>query len=120
MDLETNLINVFRVYADATDGKFPQRFDDWAEYGKAVGAKSQGGKLDPATMQKRAGVGAVTALLSNKKSGEDYAYTGKDAKLGDKDKIVFWHRDKAKNTYRAIFADLTARNVSAEEVQKNR
>ena len=120
LDLEANVINVLQVYADATDGKFPERLNDWAAYGKALAAKSKGGKLDPAAMQKVAGVGAISALLSNKKAGEDYAYNGKDAKLGEKDKIIFWHRDKAKGTYRAIFGDLTARDVPAEEIQKNR
>jgi outer membrane lipoprotein-sorting protein len=120
MNLEANLINVFRVYADANGGTFPERFDDWSAYAKAVATKSQNGKLDPEAMKNVAGIGTVTALLSNKKAGEDYAYSGKEAKLGEKDKLIFWYRDKEKGTYRAIFADLTARDVPAEEVQSSK
>jgi hypothetical protein len=120
MDLETNLINAFRAYADANGEKFPERFDDWSAYTKAITARSANGKLDPEAMKNVVAVGAVAGLLSSKTKGEDYAYLGKDARLGDKDKLIFWYRDQEKGTYRAIFADLTARDASVEEVQKNR
>ena len=35
-------------------------------------------------------------------------------------KIVFWHRDKTKGTYRAVFADLSVKDVSAEQVKQVR
>lgn len=115
-DLETNLINLFQVYANATAGTFPDRFDDWGAYAKAVSAKVKG-EIDPETLQKVSGVGAVTALLAGKKAGEDYGYTGKGARLNEVNRIVFWHRDKTRGTYRAIFADLTAKEVSAERIR---
>ena len=117
MDLEANLINLLQVYTASSDGAFPEKFDDWGAYAKAVSAKVKG-EIDPATLQKVSGVGAVTALLSGKKAGEDYGYTGKGARLNEADRIVFWHRDKAKGTYRAIFADLTAKDVPAERVSE--
>jgi outer membrane lipoprotein-sorting protein len=118
-DLEQNVINLLGAYTKLTGGTFPEKLDDWAAYGKAM---SNGGKAkpDPATIQAFSGAGAITALLTDKKVGEDFAYSAKDAKLGDKDKVVFWHRDKAKGTYRAVFADLTAREVPAEEIPKSK
>ena len=119
LDLEQNVINVLGAYAKLTGGTFPEKLDDWAAYGKAM-AKGGQAKPDPGMIQALSGAGAITALLTDKKVGEDYAYTGKDAKLGDKDKVVFWHQDKAKGTYRAVYADLTAKDVTAEDVGKAR
>ena len=119
LDLEQNVINVLGAYAKLTGGTFPEKLDDWAAYGKAM-AKGGQAEPDPGMIQALSGAGAITALLTDKKVGEDYAYTGKDAKLGDKDNVVFWHRDKAKGTYRAVFADLTAKEVSADRVTKTR
>jgi hypothetical protein len=116
LDLEANVINLLRAYAKVTDGAFPEKLDDWAAYGKALA--SGNAKPDEATIQALSGAGAITAILSSRKPGEDYGYTGKGAKPGDKDAIVFWHRDKAAGTYRAVFADLTAKAVTAEEVKK--
>ncbi|MGB7158555.1 MAG: hypothetical protein WBD40_10850 [Tepidisphaeraceae bacterium] len=118
IDLEANVINLMRAYASTTGGTFPEKLDDWAAYGKALSTGKA--KPDPGTLQALSGAGAITALLTGKKPGEDYAYTGRDAKLGDKDKIIFWHRDKAKGTYRAIYADLTAKDVTAEQILKTR
>jgi hypothetical protein len=117
IDVEANVNNLMRSYTKASGGAFPEKLNDWSAYSKLV-APGKGNIDDARTMGSAAG--ALTAGLSSSKPGEDYAYTGKDARLGEKDTIIFWHRDKSKGTYRAIFGDLTARDVSAEEIPKNR
>ena len=69
-------------------------------------------------MQKMTSIGALAGLLATRKAGEDYAYLGKGAILGEKDLIVFWHRDKAKGTYRAVYGDLTPRDVLADVIPR--
>ena len=118
MDLEANVINLLRAYTKATGGVFPDKLDDWAAYGKAITSGKE--QVDEAAFRALSGAGTITALLSSRKSGVDYAYAGKDVKLGEQGTIVFWHRDPAKGTYRAVYADLAAKDVSAEQVMKLR
>jgi len=113
LDLEANVVNVMRAYTKAMGGAFPEKLDDWAAYGKAMTAGKE--KVDDASMQALAGAGTISAILFSRKPGEDYGYTGKGIKLGDAKAIVFWYRDKAKGTYRAVYGDLTAKDVTADE-----
>jgi outer membrane lipoprotein-sorting protein len=113
MDLEANVLTLLQAYTKASGGAFPEKLNNWGAYSKALSENK--GNVDDARHAASA-VGVVTAMLSTSKEGEDYAYTGKDAKLGDAKTIVFWHRDKTKKTYRAIYADLTAKDVTAADL----
>ena len=108
-----DVINLLREYTKATGGSFPVRLDDWQAYAKAFTGKR---KTDWAALHAMSRAGAIGTTLSKGKSGVDYAYTGKGVELGEKDTIVFWHRDEAKGTYRAVYADLTVRDVAAADL----
>jgi len=46
----------------------------------------------------------------------DYGYKADGVKLGDANKIIFWYKPKDKQTYRALFGDLHAADVSADQL----
>ena len=39
-----------------------------------------------------------------------------DAKVGDKNKIIFWYRVEATDSYRAIFGDLRIEDIKPEQI----
>jgi hypothetical protein len=45
----------------------------------------------------------------------NWGYHGDDAKLGDKDKLIFWYHDPKTQKYRGVFGDLEARDLSKKE-----
>lgn len=49
----------------------------------------------------------------------DWHYTGKDVKLNTPDKPIFWlRRNKASTTYHVLYADLSVKEVAAEDAPK--
>ena len=46
----------------------------------------------------------------------DYGYKPEGVKLGDADKVLFWYKPKGKETYRALFGDLHAADVTADQL----
>jgi hypothetical protein len=46
----------------------------------------------------------------------NYGYLGADAKLGEKDKIIFWYRLPQSESYRAIFGDLRSEEITREQI----
>src|SRR5262249_35260950 len=49
------------------------------------------------------------------KSGVDYAYYP-GRKLGEKDRIVFWHKDKQSGEYTAVYGDLRAEKIDKDKL----
>jgi outer membrane lipoprotein-sorting protein len=47
---------------------------------------------------------------------DSFRYIGKGAKLGDKERIVCWYKLKGSNTYRAVYGDLSVRDVALEDL----
>jgi hypothetical protein len=45
-----------------------------------------------------------------------FQYLGKGVKLGDKERIVCWYKLKGSNTYRAVYGDLSVRDVALEDL----
>jgi hypothetical protein len=115
MDLEENVLTYLRAYAEANEGKFPEKIGDMAEAVKGLKITGDAqGKPDAQTMKVMASVGFIMGTMFSKEKGVDYDYTPGEVKLGDADKIVFWHFDKAKGKYRAVYGDLGAKDVTAD------
>jgi outer membrane lipoprotein-sorting protein len=92
-------------YAEVTDGSLPAKLNDWSAFNK-VAKKDPKGRLDR--------IGALSGRLSQL---DDYGYTGKGVKLGEKDKIVFWYRsDSNTPTYRALYGDLRVADVTRDKL----
>lgn len=47
---------------------------------------------------------------------KSFRYLGKGVKLGNKDRIVCWYKLKGSNTYRAVYGDLSVKDVGLEEL----
>ncbi len=45
-----------------------------------------------------------------------FRYLGKGVKLGDKDRIVCWYRPKGAKAYRAVYGDLSIKDVAPEDL----
>ncbi len=74
------------------------------------------GNPRPEMMKVMGAVGAMMGSTFALQKGTDYDYTPGDAKLGDKDKIVFWCHGKEKGTYRAVYGDLSVKDATAGEL----
>ena len=60
-------------------------------------------------------VGALLPFLMSLPK-EDWDYLGNGLKLGEKDKIVFWHKDQMSKKYRAVYGDLTAKEIDPADL----
>ena len=63
-----------------------------------------------------ANLGASLPFLVSMRK-DNYAYLGKGKTVDQKDAIVFWYK-KADGTYRAIYGDLSAKDIKAENLPK--
>jgi outer membrane lipoprotein-sorting protein len=117
-DGEKNLIEALRGFAERAQGRFPKRIDQWNEFAAlAKGDPKNHGELDEATTQWMSYVGATTPFLASLPK-EEHAYLGSGARLNDKNKIIFWYQNPDTKTYRAIYADLTAKDADRATLPK--
>lgn len=61
-------------------------------------------------------MGAVAGVLYNLSPEQDWHYTGKDVKRDTPNRPIFWYRLKKDDPYEVIYADLTIKEVSPEDV----
>jgi hypothetical protein len=115
---EESITTLLRTYAEASDGAFPPRFDDWAAYGKVVRAKN-GGAAPPNEQVIRFAQAAAIASAYTATLEDGYGYRPEGVKLGDADKVLFWYRPNGSATYRAIFGDLHAADLPPDRVPKH-
>jgi hypothetical protein len=52
------------------------------------------------------------------KPENDAHYAGKGVKLGTPDRPIFWYKPTGSEKYRVIYADLSVKEASADEVKK--
>jgi outer membrane lipoprotein-sorting protein len=116
---EDHVIAVLRKYAEMSDGAFPPKIDDWSTFTKLVGNKAEKAAAKPSEkeMELLGHVGALTPFLMSMPK-DHWAYLGEGVKLGDKDRIVFWYLDGKSKTYRAVYGDLSAREIAAADLPK--
>jgi hypothetical protein len=113
-ELDAQIARLLKDCAEARgDGTFPASITDWSALIKKV---VQDKPNDPKALNEiMTHVGVVTGMLYALPNG--YGYAGKDVKLGDKDKIIFWHRPaKDATTVKAIFGDLRIEDVPVEKL----
>jgi hypothetical protein len=115
---EDHVIAVLRKYAEMSGGTFPAKIDDWSVFTKLIGNKAEkAAQPNEKEMELMGHVGALTPfLMTLPKDG--WAYLGDGVKLGDKDRIVFWYLDSKTNKYRAVYGDLSAREIAAADLPK--
>ena len=115
VNAEQAFTNLLRLYAEGTDGSFPAKPDDWQAYGKAFSKEKPTGPDDPKMVQRVQAVASSVGFFQFELSGK-FGYKPDGVKLGDAGKVLFWYRKKAQETYRAIFGDLHAEDVTADRL----
>lgn len=58
----------------------------------------------------------ITKFLDDHAMPESFRYVGSGIKLGEKDRLVGWYKLKATKSLRAIYGDLTVRNINESEL----
>jgi outer membrane lipoprotein-sorting protein len=111
---EMAVAKLLQTYAEKSGGSFPTRLDDWSAYDKQFQKIGIKGATDPAMIRLVNIVVRVQLFILERKG--DYGYKADGVKLGDATKIIFWYKPKDKPTYRALFGDLHAADVTADEL----
>jgi len=112
---EDHVVAALKGYAERTGGKFPKTLEDWSAFVTRIDTKKA--KPDPDDISFMAHVGAIAGwAFTLPKDG--WAYLGENVKFGEKDKIVFWYQDPKTKGYRAIYGDLSVKDVSEADVPR--
>jgi hypothetical protein len=125
VNLEKDLIEMFRCYSELSDGSFPPKLDTEVSL--------------PLMMEKRSFTSPERPHKSNAKEDQEIAetltkllrgltfigllpkeadahYTGKFVTLGGADTPIFWYRPKDSKTYRVIYADLSVHDAETPPI----
>ncbi len=105
---------LLRDFAEKSAGAFPTRLDDWAAYDRLNPKGSFKSPTDPALIRLVSILVRVQMFMLERKG--DYGYKADGVKLGDASKIIFWYKPKDKQTHRALFGDLHAADVTADQL----
>jgi outer membrane lipoprotein-sorting protein len=105
---------MLRGVAEKSAGAFPTRLDDWAAYDRLTPKGTFKSPTDPALLRMVTTTVRVQMFLLERKG--DYGYKADGVKLGDASKVIFWYKPKDKQTYRALFSDLHAADVTADQL----
>jgi hypothetical protein len=120
---EKDFIESLRIWAKIIgDGTFPQEIgtEQAMKQVNVLGAKMMALNLpEPEATQMGMNFGkGMIFHQSLDTGGSDWQYTGQGVKLGDASKIVFWYQPKGSDMYRAIYGDLSVKDLSKENLPK--
>jgi hypothetical protein len=108
--VEDEVARLIGDYAKLNDGNFPDSLMDMYGIIKGYVKAEEAARLDMAG--RLSGIFSKLLLLPN-----GYGYAGKGAKLGEKDKMIFWIKPSAsEKTTRAIYGDLRITDVPVESL----
>ena len=113
---EASVVEALRGYAKRAGGKFPSSLADWGPWVAIFSKGSSDGTPDSEATHVMANLGAILSFLVSMPKN-NYAYLGKGKTVNQKDAIVFWYK-RADGTYRAIYGDLSAKDIKAENLPK--
>ncbi len=120
-----DLVQTLRVVAEHNDGTFPARLlgaegivgvkIDFlnAKHGKGDSPEKRKARLE-FEMKTGRGDGFVRSLAPE----NDYHYAGRDVKLGTPDRPIFWYKPTGADKHRVIYADLSVKDMTPEEVKE--
>ena len=129
--VEGDLIYTLRLVAEHGNGNFPAVIGMNGEVGKAVQAALQP-EMDKSTAAHGKNSPELLKLWSAlihkpllgidffiaMKAENDSHYVGGGVKLGTPDRPIFWYKPTGAAKYRVIYADLSVKELTAEEVKK--
>jgi hypothetical protein len=124
---EASAIEGLHTFAEMTDGRYPSQMNvmtltkESAEiYGKKLGAKltkPSDEQMQEMTAKMMKVQSPVLFYAKLGRDGNDPMYYGKDVKAGDANTVLMrWKASE--DTYRVIYGDLSAENVTAEKLKE--
>jgi outer membrane lipoprotein-sorting protein len=113
---EASVVEALRGYAKRAGGKFPPSLADWGPWSVLFSKGNSNGTPDSEATRVMANLGASLSFLVSMPK-DNYAYLGQGKTVDQTDAIVFWYR-KSDGTYRAIYGDLSAKDIQAESLPK--
>ncbi|HZW31464.1 MAG TPA: DUF2092 domain-containing protein [Isosphaeraceae bacterium] len=114
MTPEEAVVRRLRTYADAHDGRFPARLDDFTDSQKPASTKKPKGAVEPGAFEVAIAAAHVAAFCQKMK--DHYGYKPEGVKLGDARTILFWYQPEGQTRYRAVYGDLHVGDVSADQL----
>jgi outer membrane lipoprotein-sorting protein len=111
--LEEEVARLLRAFAERSGGTFPKKLTDRAAYETQL-QKNQSEGPDPEFVKLIPSLVWINLFQRRHKNG--YTYKGDGVKLGDKGKILFWYKPEGAEKYRAVFGDLHAADVTADQL----
>jgi outer membrane lipoprotein-sorting protein len=109
---EISIVEALRGYTQHTGGLFPSSLNDWSAWSAVLSKGLDGQPSRSQALRVMAHVGALSSFLDGLPK-EDYAYVGGGKTTGDTNTLIFWYK-RPDGVYRAIYGDLTFRDVTAE------
>jgi hypothetical protein len=124
---EQGLIQSLRMYAESSNGEFPDRLDQDgineanSRYSSYVVQRDEAAQVQRSPEEQAQdglrvikGSTFATALATDEKW--DAHYAGAGVKLGDTGRPIFWYKPADSEKYRVIYADLSAGEVDAAPI----
>lgn len=116
--------SILRTYAENMDGQFPARLADegesiYADFKKKGVLDKKEWEMDGVKNSDLRGtiwqLNNFFLLVEPGSEHENYEYYP-GGKLGEKDRIVFWYKDKESGEYTAVYGDLRAEKIDQEKL----
>jgi outer membrane lipoprotein-sorting protein len=129
MPLEEGLIETLRAVAEQRDGMFPKKLGMNREVVSALESLAMPDIGEIASSGDETPEGILAALpieekymqgilfYMSLKAENDAHYVGGGVKLGTPDRPIFWYKPTDAEDYRVIYADLSVKEMSAEEAR---
>ena len=113
---EASVVEALRGYTKRAGGRFPSSLTNWGPWAVLFSKGSGDGTVDPEATRVMGHLGAILPFLVSTPK-DDYAYLGEGKTVDQKDAVVFWYK-RPDGTYRAIYGDLSVKDISAENLPK--
>jgi len=133
---EKDVLDFMRIVAEYFGGAFPDqlpRFNHGKEYDrfehienfvpKAQRTPAENAMVEAMQMWWSKGIpgpGPLHVFIHNVIVEGSWHYVGNGVKLGDKNRIVCWYRPKSSTTYRAVFGDLSVKEMSEADLPREK
>jgi len=125
---EKEMVEYLGILADYNDKTFPDqvfpftftsdRLNKVWEKAKNDRTAAEQKLLETNNYYKKAGLNMmpIAHFVQDHTAQKSFRYLGKGVKFGDKDRIVCWYKLKGSNSYRAVYGDLSVKEVSPEDL----
>lgn len=107
---------LLQAFAEKAGGRFPKSLEDFSEFDEVFPKPQAGGLPDDETLKV---VQSLTRfLVATRPLKGKFGYRPEGIKLGDADKILFWYTPEGATRPRALYGDLHAADVDADQLPK--